>query len=353
MSPPRSMRMVVPAGIGDPARPSGGNTYDRRLAEGLASAGWSVRTLEVAGDWPRADGEARSALAGALAADEAVVLVDGLVASGCPEAMLPAGRRLPTVVLVHLPLGVTADGVVRKREAAVLRSAAAVVTTSDWTRRWLLGSYRLGPDLVHVARPGVDSARPAAGTSDGGHLLCVAAVTPGKGHDLLVAALARVADRPWRCVCVGSLTRAPGFVTSVRRDLRATGLDGRVLLVGPRTGVDLAAAYAAADVVVLASHVETYGMVVTEALARGLPVIATDVGGVPEALGAGGDGSRPGVLVPAGDVDALAGALRGWLDDAAWRRRMRAAATERRRAGLPGWGGTVDLVARVLERVAA
>ena len=99
---------------------------------------------------------------------------------------------------------------------------------------------------------------------------------------------------------------------------------------GPRTGADLAAAYAAADVLVLASRGETYGMVVTEALARGLPVIATAVGGLPEALGRGPGGDLPGLLVPPDDPAALAAALRRWLGEPDLRQRLRQSAAERR-----------------------
>ena len=101
----------------------------------------------------------------------------------------------------------------------------------------------------------------------------------------------------------------------------------------------------------LASHAETYGMVVTEALARGLPVLATDVGGVTEALGHGDDGTRPGLLVPPGDPAALGAALRRWLDDAELRGRLRRAARERR-ASLRGWADTTSDVAGVLTEVA-
>ena len=354
MNRARAVHVVVPEGIGDPLRPSGGNTYDRRLCEGLAATGWSVRTREVSGNWPSAGLQSRTALTGALdsAPDGSVVLVDGLVASACPEALVPAGRRLRTVVLMHMPLGAHADDTCREREAAMVRSTAAVVATSDWTRRWLLEAYGLHPGRVHVARPGVDPATTAAGSADGGNLLTVGAVTPGKGHDLLVAALARVTDLSWQSVCVGSLTRSPAFVASLRLDIHDAGLTDRLLLIGPRTGEELAATYAAADVLVHTSRAETYGMVLTEALAHGLPALACDVGGVSEALGLGADGRPPGVLVPTGDVDAFAEVVRCWLINASLRRRLRVRAAERR-TGLTGWGETVDRVARVLEGVAA
>ena len=116
------------------------------------------------------------------------------------------------------------------------------------------------------------------------------------------------------------------FVEELRRRKDDRHLGDRVSFAGALTGADLEAAFAEADVLLLASRAETYGMVVTEALARGLPVIATDVGGVREALGHAADGSRPGVLVPPGDSQALARALRDWLTDSRLRRRLRASA---------------------------
>ena len=347
--------MVVPEGIGDPLRPSGGNVYDRRLCQALESAGWTVCVGEVAGPWPRAGEIGRAALEGTLRAlpHGSLVLVDGLVASMLPEVVVPACRRLRIVVLMHMPIGVQAGQEhVRGAERQVLRAASAVVTPSSWCRTRLLATYGLDPARVHVAHPGVDVAPPATGTPDGGALLCVGAVTPGKGHDLLLAALARLAELPWTCACVGALSVAPEFVTRLRRTAREGGLDGRFLLTGPRTGSELAAAYAEADVLVLASRAETYGMVVAEALSRGLPVIAADVGGVPEALGTTADGTRPGLLTAPGDVTALADALRLWLSDADRRRALRVAALQRR-AGLEAWSETADRVGRVLQEVAA
>jgi glycosyltransferase involved in cell wall biosynthesis len=154
-------------------------------------------------------------------------------------------------------------------------------------------------------------------------------------------------DLSWRCACVGSLVRDPVFADGVRRHAWNSGLGDRVRFPGPRTGPELDRAFAAADLLVLASRAETYGMVVTEALARGLPVLATEVGGVTEALGHGDDGTRPGLLVPPGDPAALAAALRIWLGDAELRGRLRRAARERR-ASLYGWPDTTYLLAGVL-----
>jgi glycosyltransferase involved in cell wall biosynthesis len=352
------VHVVVPDGIDDPARPSGGNAYDRRVCRGLATLGWAVHEHPIAGTWPRPVAAGHAALARAirLIPDGAVVLLDGLIASAAPEALVSHAGRLRQVVLVHMPLGHRPPdgeaGAVRARERAVLSAAAAVVTTSAWSRRRLAQLYALPADRVDVAEPGVDVAGLAPGSVAGDSLLCVAAATPDKGHDVLLDALAMAADLSWSCTCVGSLDRDPAFAERVRRRAQDGGLGDRMRFTGPRTGPELDRAYAAADLLVLASHAETYGMVVTEALARGVPVIAAEVGGVTEALGHGDDGTRPGILVPPGDPAALGAALRAWLTDAELRGLLRRAAGERR-TSLRGWPATAKILAGVLARAAS
>ena len=347
-----AVHFVIPDGIDDRARASGGNAYDRHLSRGLTSIGWSVHEHAVPGCWPRPDAASFAALDGVVQQipDDAVVLLDGLVASTAPDVLLTQTRRLRLVVLVHMPLGhrPADDGAdARMRERAVLSVAAAVITTSAWSRRRLLELYSLSADRVHVAEPGVNAADLATGKAAGEALLCVAAVTSDKGHDVLLDALATITDLSWHCVCVGSLDRDPAFVEALRRRSLDDGLGDRVWFLGPRTGAELDRSYAAADLLVLASRAETYGMVVIEALARGLPVVAADVGGLTEALGHGADGIRPGLLVPPDDPAALGAALRAWLGNAELRGRLRRAACERRES-LPGWSTTTSVIAGVL-----
>ncbi|AXE89970.1 glycosyltransferase family 4 protein [Streptomyces sp. Go-475] len=354
----RTVHFVLPGGVDDPATPSGGNAYDRRVCLDLPGFGWQVTKHAVAGDWPRPSAAARTELARALAElpDGAAVLLDGLVACGVPEIVVPEAERLRMAVLVHLPLGdeTGLDAAVAAeldaRERAVLRAVPAVIATSDWAVRRLVSHHGLPPERVHVAAPGADIAPLAPGTDGVSRLLCVAAVTPRKGQHRLVKALAAVTDLPWSCVCVGSLTQDPEYVAHLRSLIRTHGLEDRLELAGPRSGPALDASYATADLMVLTSYAETYGMAVTEALARGIPVLATDVGGVPEAVGRAPDGGVPGILVPPENPAAIAAELRGWFGEADVRRRLKAAARGRR-AALDGWATTAQSLAAVLRRL--
>ncbi len=347
----RSVHVVVPAGIDDPARVSGGNRYDRKICDELRDAGWSVSELAAEGAWPRPDARARTSLAGVLDAlpDAATVLVDGLVAAAAGQVLVPRSRRLRFVVVVHMVFG---GGAVPERdESAVLAVARAVVTTSAWTRAGLLERYPLAADRVHVVRPGTDPAPVSRPSASGGRLLCVGALSPLKGQDLLLAALGSLHALPWRCALVGPLDRDPPFVASLARQATAAGIADRVRMPGARTGAALGSAYGDADLLVVPSRAETYGMVVPEALAAGVPVVATAVGGIPEALGQTPDGV-PGLLVPPEDAAALAATLTHWLVDRGLRRRLRGAAL-RRRESLPDWRRTGECIGSVLAAVGA
>ena len=282
--------------------------------------------------------------------DGETVLIDGLIASPAAAQLLPHTGRIRMTVLLHMPLATALDthhdASAERSERIVLRAAAGVVVTSEWTRRQVLTRYAIPACRVHVARPGVDRvaapARPVRG-----HLLCVGVLGRHKGQDLLVEALAGLADRDWHCVLAGSLDRDPDFVEQLRTRITRLGYGHRVRLSGVLTGAALSHAYATADLLVAPSRSETYGMTVTEALAHGLPVIAAAVGGLPEALGSTADGTRPGQLIPPGDPAALAAALGDWLGDERRRLRLRAAARQRR-STLCGWEQTTQEIANAL-----
>jgi glycosyltransferase involved in cell wall biosynthesis len=348
-----AVHLVVPRGVDDALRPSGGNTYDRELGKALRARGRRVDVVEVEGGWPWSSVVGSAGLAEALQGlpDGAVALVDGLLASRLPHVMVPASRRLRVVLLVHLPVGV-ADEPARLPERRVVAAATAVLTPSEWCRGWLVREYGADPDRVHVAHPGVERARVAPGSASGASLLTVGAVSTVKGHDQLVTALADVRDLRWSWTAVGSTDVEPDATGAVRRLAADLGIGDRCTLAGPQAGSRLQATYAAADLLVLPSRAETYGMVVTEALSHGLPVLAHDVGGVREALGETVGGGPPGLLVRGGDRAGLAAALRSWLTDPALRRDLRAASLERR-SQLGDWSVTADLVADVVRQVAA
>ncbi|RAJ68884.1 glycosyl transferase family 1 [Streptomyces sp. Amel2xB2] len=360
--------VVVPGDVDDPGSVSGGNAYDRRICDELTAAGRPVRVRAVAGRWPRPGPAARAELASVLgeSPDGAVVLLDGLVACGVPETVVPESARLRMAVLVHLPLADETGLAAREAaeleelERRTLRAARAVVTTSDWAARDVARRHGLDPSLVHAVLPGTDPAplargtdrtdRTDEGTASGPRLLCLAALTPRKGQDLLVEALSAVASLPWTCELTGPLDRAPAYVAQLCARVAELGLGERILLTGPKSGDALAAAHDAADLLVLPSHTETYGMVLTEALARGVPVLATEAGAVPYTVGAAPDGSKPGILVPPGNVAALTAALHRWLTDPIIRSHLTTSARGRRTT-LQGWAESSRQLAGVLERV--
>ena len=346
------VHVIAPAGFDDPGQPTGGNIYDRRVCAGLAEAGWEVLVATVAGAWLVPGSGTRADLARIVSAipDGEAVLIDGLIASPTAAQLLPHAGRIRMTVLLHMPLATAVDAYhdasAERSERAVLRAAAGVVVTSEWTRRQVLARYAVPACRVHAARPGVDRvaapARPVRG-----HLICVGVLGRHKGQDLLVEALADLADRDWQCVLAGSLDRDPDFVGHLQTRITRLGYDHRVRLSGVLTGAALSHAYNTADLLVVPSRSETYGMTVTEALAHGLPVLAADVGGLPEALGSTADGTRPGQLIPPGDPAALAAALRDWLGDERHRDRLRAAARQRR-STLRGWEQTTQEIANAL-----
>jgi glycosyltransferase involved in cell wall biosynthesis len=330
--------------------------YDERVCRGLAGSGWEVRRSVVRGTWPEAGPQNRAEVSRVLAGVPAhgLVLLDGLVASTSPEVLAEHASRLRLVVLLHLPAA-DEPGRVDPRDAAArersaLGCARVVIVPSEAIRRRLLADPGLAGLTVHVAPPGADRAAVTAATRAGSRLVCVAAVTRRKGHDVLLEALAMLRDLRWSLVCAGPEDREDGYVGLVRRRITAYGLGDRIRMLGALDPEAIAAVYGDADVLVLPSRAEPYGMVVTEALARGVPVVGTAVDGLPEALGRAPSGDLPGELVPPGDPGALARGLRCWLTEPQLRRRLRTAALARR-GTLPGWGATTSAVAAALRQV--
>ncbi len=321
---------------------TGGYVYDAHMVRGLEGLGWSVRLHNLPGRFPEGDDAAREALSVALGSfgDDERVVIDGLAMGGIPEAVELHGRRLRIVSLVHHPLaeetGLATSDRLRyaDSERRALAPCAGVIVSSAFIARGL-DAYGVSPERIRVVEPGTDPARPAVGPgpNEPPLLLCVASVTPRKGHDVLVAALARLQGLDWNCVCAGSLDRDRAFAKSVLDGAQQAGLATRVSFVGEREGEQLEALYQGASLFVLASHYEGYGMVLTDAIARGLPVVSTTGGAIPFTVPAAAS-----VLAAPGDAAAFASALRSVLGGASPRRAELAAAALRHAGRLPNWG---------------
>lgn len=339
------VHLVVPDMVHDGERPSGGNVYDAELARALRARGVLVALHLVEGSWPEHGDVAGLARILAGLPEGAAVVVDGLVGLAAADVLEAERERLVLVLLVHLPLALATPGdpKVRAGEHRALEAAVGVVTTSQWTRDWLIAAYGLDVERVRVARPGVRVGRSAPPSETGGRLLCVGALVHAKGQDLLVSALASITELPWTCRLVGPLDRDPDFVRALRNRIGRAGLEDRVRLTGPVAHGAMASAYEAADLLVLPTRLETYGMTLTEALAHGVPGVAGHTGGVAEALGGSAGGAVPGMLVTPGDPKALGRALRRWLTEPRLRQQLRAAAAARRLA-LGDWSTTAELV---------
>jgi glycosyltransferase involved in cell wall biosynthesis len=332
---------------------TGGYGYDRRIVAGLRERGWPVTVRELDDSFPTPHAAAREQAARFLASipDRALVIIDGLALGALPDEIEPHTERLLLLGLVHHPLaaetGLAANvaAQLEDTERRALQHVRRVIVTSETTAD-MMGSYGVGPDRVTVINPGTDPAPLAEGS--GGRdvqLLCVAGLIPRKGHDVLFRALASLQSTNWRLTCVGSVEREPATVERLRQQVSSYQLDDRVAFVGEMSGARLESLYAAADVFVLPTLYEGYGMVVAEALARGLPVVATRTGAIGDLVT-----SEAGVIVEPGNADVLAYALSRVIADPAYRKQL-AQGARNVGARLPTWEQSCDALARLLEQL--
>ncbi len=331
---------------------TGGYIYDRRMVAELRRLGWIVTVHELDDTFPHPTPSAREHAARVMAAipDDGVVMVDGLAYGAMPDEAAREAQRLRLVALVHHPLaaetGLPPDVAARLEvsETHALAHATGVIVTSRRTAS-ALEQYGVGPEGIAVVEPGTDRASVAQG-SDGTvpQLLCVATLTRRKGHSTLFQALATLRDVPWRLTCVGSLDRDPQMVERLRLELRANDLENCVWLAGEADAHRMAEHYNSADVFVLPTEYEGYGMAIAEAIARGLPVISTPTGAIADIVTNGA-----GLLVPAGDAPALAHALRRILTEPGLRSQLAAAAVLVRDR-LPSWNVAALRMAAALDR---
>jgi len=337
---------------GDLAAPTGGYAYDRRMIAELEQLGWQVDVVNLGDGFPWPSNGTRRNAEARLAAlqDGRIVVIDGLAFGVLPETAGKLCSRRKLVALVHHPLaletGLTVQQAERLRqsERAALAAASRVIVTSAATARKLIADYAIPPDRISVARPGSDPAPAAGGSRDGiVRLLSVGAVVPRKGFDVLVAALATLTDLPWHLTIAGDRSRDAKTTAQLDAAIARRHLAGRVSVLGAVAPQRLSELYTGADLFVLASRFEGYGMAYAEAIAHGLPVIGTTAGAIADTVPEGA-----AVLVEADDTDALARALRRLIENADQRRRL--AARARAAAGkLPTWRESATIFAGALE----
>jgi glycosyltransferase involved in cell wall biosynthesis len=336
---------------GDPATLTGGYVYARRLMEALPAAGWTPRLVSWPGSFPTPTEADLHLVRESLAEipSGATVLIDGLAFGALPTSVLD-GLRLRIVALVHHPLaresGLSANDVQRfeTSERAALSRAHRVVTTSEMTARTLVQDFGVPRGNIHVALPGTDRAPRSVGAGDVPLILTVGTLTPRKGHDLLIAALADITDLAWSSRIVGSKERDLATTATLRKLIEHHGLEKRVSLAGEIDAVGLRDVYHHADVFALASRYEGYGMVFAEALAHGLPIVACAAGAVTDTVPA-----DAGLLVPPDDARAFAAALRRVLTDHVLRLRLKDG-SRRHGLSLPQWSDTAAAVAGALSQ---
>ncbi len=287
------------------------------------------------------------------------MLADGLAFGAMAAEAEREATRLRLVGLVHHPLAdesglddETARALAASERRALACTRGVVVTSHATARR--LSDYGVDARRIAVVVPGTATAPASRGTrstsgADGDvpvELLCVATLVPRKGHDVLFAALARLRHLPWHLTCAGSLTLHPPTAAALQEQLRALRIADRVTLAGDLDTATLAVAYDRADIFVLATRHEGYGMAVAEAVAHGLPVVSTATGAIPELV----DGTG-GAIVPMDDPEALAEALAPLVGDDGARGRATAGARARR-GTLPHWSASAQAMADALTRFA-
>ncbi len=346
----RSLSFLLP---GDLDTRTGGYGYDRELIAGLRELGWQVEVHSLDAGFPFPSVAALELARATLAAmpDNQLVIVDGLAFGAMPDLAEAESRRLKIVGLVHHPLaletGLTPEqsDAFATSERRALATTRAVIVTSTATQG-VLRDYAVQADHITVVEPGTAAAPVASGSGSSElSLLCVASLTARKGHDLLFEALSGLNDFEWRLDCIGGAMGDDRMVARLQDQLSRFGLLERVTFAGEGDDAMVGRAYAAADLFVLPTRYEGYGMVVAEALARGLPVVSTRTGAIAELVG-----EHAGLIVPPGDVAALRLALRRFLSDANLRASLKQGALAAR-ARLPRWQDSALKLAAVLEKV--
>jgi glycosyltransferase involved in cell wall biosynthesis len=347
------MAAVTFAVPGSLDQPTGGYKYDRRVIAGLRQRGCEVDVIDLGDGFPRPAPETVRAALPRLRRVPAgqPIVVDGLALGVLPDAAAALRSSHRVIALVHHPLALESGlapaeaAALRDSERTALAAVSRVVVTSPATRRILVADYGVPAEIISVALPGTERttgaavARKPAGETI--NLLAVGSVVPRKGYDILIEALDRLSDLDWQLVIAGDCKRDRATADELATAIARKRLEPRVCLAGAVGEHELAGLYRDADVFVLASRFEGYGMAYAEAIAQGLPVIGTRTGAVPDTVPPG-----VGMLVPPDDVAALAAALRSMITDETLRERCSDAA---RVAPMPTWEAAAQTFLDVLQ----
>jgi glycosyltransferase involved in cell wall biosynthesis len=337
---------------GDLATPTGGYAYDRRIVAELKTLGWAIDVIDLGEGYPRPDAANRAAAPELLARmpQGQPIVIDGLAFGVLSGVAASLHQRNPLIALVHQPLALESGLSVadannfRASERTALKFARRVIATSPSTGHLLTMDYGVPAEHITVARPGSDPVAPAVGSRDGVvRLLAVGSVVPGKGYDVLIAALTTLADLPWQLMIAGDTGRDHATAAQIEGDIARFKLADRIALLGAVAPVRLAELYRAADLFVLASRFESYGMAYAEAIAYGLPTIGTTAGAIPDTLS-----GESAILVKPDDVAALAHALRRLIADSNERQKISSAARAAA-VHLPTWRDSAALFAGAIE----
>jgi len=348
------MQRLVFAIPGDLITATGGYIYDRHIIEGLRTKGWDVQVLGLGGGFPYPDVQTRQQACESLLSLEADVplVIDGLAFGVLPEVATQLQQRHPLIALVHHPLafetGLSAEQSThfKDTERRALAHATRVVVTSPATLNDVVEHFAVPREAITSILPGTDRVSRVARLTPQGplQLLSVGSVVKRKGFDVLLAALAQLIDLPWQLTIAGDLTRDDQAVAQLHLDLDRFDLLKRVRVLGAVDSAKLQQLYAQADVFVLASHFEGYGMAYAEALAQGLPVIGTTAGAIPDT-----EPVTAGLLAEPGDVDSLREALRQIIRDQGLRQRLAQGALLAAEQQ-PSWAGSAALFEEAIER---